>query len=473
MENTEKTEGQKLVEELFNNKKSGWDTATDEEKGLIFKFSDEYMDFLNRSKTEREFVTSAKEILDKNGYRDIKDVESLSAGDKVYSINRDKSMYIAVIGNRKLEEGLNLVGAHIDSPRLDIKPNALYEDTELAYFNTQYYGGIKKYQWTAIPLSIHGVIVKTNGEKVYVNIGENDNDPIFTITDLLPHLAKDQMKKNLSEAIDGEDLNLLIGNVPYKDENVSEKVKLNILKLLNDKYGINEADFLSSELEIVPAFNARSLGFDYSMVAGYGQDDKVCAYSALRAILETNEPDKTAVCILADKEEIGSMGNTGMMSETFDNFIAELLNKSGENRPNLLNKVFCSSSMLSADVGAVYDPIYASVSDKTNAALSAYGVSFDKYTGGKGKSGGSDANAEFIAKIRGILERNNVRYQITELGRVDVGGGGTIAYILADKGVEVIDCGVPVFSMHSPYEVTSKFDIYSAYSAYKAFYREA
>ena len=473
MENTEKTEGQKLVEELFNNKKSGWETATDEEKGLIFKFSDEYMEFLNRSKTEREFVTSAKEILDKNGYRDIKDVENLSAGDKVYSINRDKSMYVAVIGNRKLEEGLNLVGAHIDSPRLDIKPNALYEDTELAYFNTQYYGGIKKYQWTAIPLSIHGVIVKTNGEKIHVNIGENDNDPIFTITDLLPHLAKDQMKKNLSEAIDGEDLNLLIGNVPYKDENVSEKVKLNILKLLNDKYGINEADFLSSELEIVPAFNARSLGFDYSMVAGYGQDDKVCAYSALRAILETNTPDKTAVCILADKEEIGSMGNTGMMSETFDNFIAELLNKSGENRPNLLNKVFCSSSMLSADVGAVYDPIYASVSDKTNAALSAYGVSFDKYTGGKGKSGGSDANAEFIAKIRGILERNNVRYQITELGRVDVGGGGTIAYILADKGVEVIDCGVPVFSMHSPYEVTSKFDIYSAYSAYKAFYREA
>ncbi len=473
MENTEKTEGQKLVEELFNNKKSGWETATDEEKGLIFKFSDEYMEFLNRSKTEREFVTSAKEILDKNGYRDIKDVENLSAGDKVYSINRDKSMYVAVIGNRKLEEGLNLVGAHIDSPRLDIKPNALYEDTELAYFNTQYYGGIKKYQWTAIPLSIHGVIVKTNGEKAYVNIGENDNDPIFTITDLLPHLAKDQMKKNLSEAIDGEDLNLLIGNVPYKDENVSEKVKLNILKLLNDKYGINEADFLSSELEIVPAFNARSLGFDYSMVAGYGQDDKVCAYSALRAILETNAPDKTAVCILADKEEIGSMGNTGMMSETFDNFIAELLNKSGENRPNLLNKVFCSSSMLSADVGAVYDPIYASVSDKTNAALSAYGVSFDKYTGGKGKSGGSDANAEFIAKIRGILERNNVRYQITELGRVDVGGGGTIAYILADKGVEVIDCGVPVFSMHSPYEVTSKFDIYSAYSAYKAFYKEA
>ncbi len=473
MENTEKTEGKRLEEELFNSKKSGWETASDEEKGMIFKFSDEYMDFLNRSKTEREFVVSAKTILDQNGYRDIKDVETLSAGDKVYSINRDKSMYIAVIGNSRLEEGLNLVGAHIDSPRLDIKPNALYEDTELAYFNTQYYGGIKKYQWTAIPLSIHGVIVKTNGEKVYVNIGENEDDPIFTITDLLPHLAQEQMKKTLSDGIDGEDLNLLIGNMPYKDEGINEKVKLNILKLLNDKYGIKEADFLSSELEIVPAFNARSLGFDKSMVAGYGQDDKVCAYGALRAIMEANVQGKTAVCILADKEEIGSMGNTGMMSQTFDNFIAELLNKSGENRPNLLNKVFCSSSMLSADVGAVYDPIYASVSDRTNAALSAYGVSFDKYTGGKGKSGGSDANAEFIAKVRAILERNNIRYQITELGRVDVGGGGTIAYILADKGIEVIDCGVPVFSMHSPYEVTSKFDIYSAYRTYKVFYEEA
>ncbi len=473
MENTEKTEGKRLEEELFNNKKSGWETASDQEKELIFRFSDEYIDFLNKSKTEREFVVSAKTVLDQNGYRDIKDVETLSAGDRVYSVNRDKSMYIAVIGNRKLEEGLNLVGAHIDSPRLDIKPNAIYEDTELAYFNTQYYGGIKKYQWTAIPLSIHGVIVKTNGEKIYVNIGENEDDPIFTITDLLPHLAMEQMKKNLADGIDGEDLNLLIGNMPYQDKTVGEKVKLNVLKLLNDKYGIKEADFLSSELELVPAFNAKSLGFDKSMVAGYGQDDKVCAYSALRAIMEANAQDKTAVCILADKEEIGSMGNTGMMSQTFDNFVAELLNKSGDNRPNLLNKVFCNSSMLSADVGAVYDPIYASVSDKTNAALASYGVSFDKYTGGKGKSGGSDANAEFIAKVRGILERNDIRYQITELGRVDVGGGGTIAYILADKGVEVIDCGVPVFSMHSPYEVTSKFDIYSAYKTYKAFYQEA
>lgn len=472
MENKEKTEGKKLEEELFNNKKSGWIKATDEDKKLIFKFSEEYIEFLNKSKTEREFVVSAKEILDNNGYKDLNTVDKISAGDKVYYINRGKSMYIAVIGNKKLEEGLNLVGAHIDSPRLDLKPNALYEDTEFAYFNTHYYGGIKKYQWTTIPLSLHGVIVKTNGEKITVNIGEKEEDPIFTITDLLPHLAREQMQKKLDDGIDGEDLNLLIGNMPYDDDSVSEKVKLNIMKLLNEKYGIKEADFLSSELELVPAFNAKSLGFDRSMVAGYGQDDKVCSYTALRAIMEANITDKTAICILSDKEEVGSMGNTGMESQVFDHFVAELLNKSGENRPNLLNKVFCNSSMLSADVGTCYDPIYASVSDRTNSAYSSYGVSFDKYTGSRGKGGGSDANAEFIGKMRAILEKNDISYQLAELGRVDVGGGGTIAYILANKGVEVIDCGVPVLSMHSPYEVTSKYDIYSAYRTYKVFFEE-
>ncbi len=472
MDNKEKTEGKKLEEELFNNKKSGWEKSSEEDKKIILKFSDEYIKFLNKSKTEREFVKSAKAVLDANGYKDIKTVESIKAGDKVYCINREKSMYIAVIGNKKLEEGLNLVGAHIDSPRLDLKPNALYEDSGFAYFNTHYYGGIKTYQWTTIPLSLHGVIVKTNGEKIEVNIGEEESDPIFTITDLLPHLAREQMQKKLGEGIDGEDLNLLIGNIPYNDEAVGEKVKLNIMKILNEKYGIKEADFLSSELELVPAFKARSLGFDGSMVAGYGQDDKVCAYTSLRAVMEANVQNKTAVCILSDKEEVGSMGNTGMMSEVFDHFVSELLNKSGENRPDLLKKVFCNSSMLSADVGTAYDPIYASVSDRTNSAFASYGVSFDKYTGSRGKAGGSDANAEFIGKIRGILEKNNISYQISELGRVDVGGGGTIAYILANKGIEVIDCGVPVLSMHSPYEVTSKFDVYSAYRTYKAFYEE-
>lgn len=472
MSEKEKTNAKKLEEELFNNKKSGWESASDKDKKLIFKFSDEYIEFLNRSKTEREFVTSAKEILDKNGFKDIESIKKISAGDKVYYVNRGKSMYIAVIGKKKLEDGLNLVGAHIDSPRLDIKPNAIYEDTEFAYFNTHYYGGIKKYQWTAIPLSIHGVIVKANGEKITVNIGEGKDDPIFTITDLLPHLAQNQMQKKLSEGIDGEDLNLLIGNMPYGDDSVREKVKLNILRILNEKYGIKEADFLSSELELVPAFNAKSLGFDESMIAGYGHDDKVCAYAGLRSIIDAKVGNKTAVCILSDKEEVGSMGNTGMESQVFDNFVAELLNKSGDNRPNLLNKVFCNSSMLSADVGVIYDPIYGSVSDRTNCAYSAYGISFDKYTGSRGKAGGSDANAEFIGKLRGILEKNNIQYQFAELGKVDVGGGGTIAYILANKGVEVIDCGVPVLSMHSPYEVASKYDIYSAYRTYKVFYEE-
>lgn len=469
----EKSEEKKLEEKLFNNKKSGWEEVSEEDKKIIFKFSDEYIEFLNKSKTEREFVLSARKVLDENGFTDIANLSTIKPGDKVYFDNRGKSMYIAVIGNKKLEEGLNLIGAHIDSPRLDLKPNPLYEDTEFAYFNTHYYGGIKKYQWTTIPLSIHGVIVKTNGEKINVNIGEEKDDPIFTITDLLPHLAKDQMQKKLGDGIDGEDLNLLIGNMPYGGADVKEKVKLNVLKILNEKYGITEADFLSSELELVPAFDAKTLGFDRSMVAGYGQDDKVCSYTALRAILEAKTIEKTAICILSDKEEVGSMGNTGMESQTFDYFVSELLNKSGENRPNLLNKVFCNSSMLSADVGTSYDPIYAAVSDRTNAAFASYGISFDKYTGSRGKAGGSDANAEFIAKIRAILEKNKIAYQITELGKVDVGGGGTIAYILANKGVEVIDCGVPVLSMHSPYEVTSKFDIYTAYRAYKAFYEEA
>lgn len=368
----EKSEGKILEEKLFDNKKSGWVNISEEDKNIIFKFSDEYIDFLNRSKTEREFINSAKVVIESKGFKDINSVENIYPGDKVYFCNRDKSMYIAVIGNKKLEDGLNLVGAHIDSPRLDLKPNPLYENTDFAYFNTHYYGGIKKYQWTTIPLAIHGVIVKTSGEKININIGEDESDPIFTITDLLPHLAKEQMQKKLDDGINGEDLDLLIGNMPYNDESIKEKVKLNILKILNEKYGIDERDFLSSELELVPAFNARSLGFDKSMVAGYGQDDKVCAFSSLKAILDANIQGKTAICILSDKEEVGSMGNTGMESQVFDYFVSELLNKSGENRVNLLNKVFCNSSMLSADVGTAYDPIYSSVSDRTNSAFASF-----------------------------------------------------------------------------------------------------
>ena len=459
-----------LENKLFNKKKSGWLEIENEEGSKIFSFCEGYMDYLNKAKTEREFIAEAKKKAEENGFKDLNTIQNLQSGDKVYFINRNKSMYLAVIGKQPIENGLHIVGAHVDSPRLDLKPNPLYEDGELAYFNTHYYGGIKKYQWTAIPLSIHGVIVKTNGEKITVNIGEDEKDPIFTITDLLPHLAKEQVSKKLAEAIEGENLDLLVGSIPYKDTESKEKVKLNILNLLNQKYGITEADLQSSELELVPCFKARSLGFDMGLVAAYGQDDKVCSYTALTALMEVNEPQKTAVCILSDKEEIGSMGKTGMESHVFDYFISELLNKRGENRVNLLDKVFCYSKMLSSDVDAAFDPLYSNVSDKNNSGYLSKGLTLNKYTGSRGKSGASDANAEYVAWVRDLFEKNKIKYQMSELGKVDVGGGGTIAYILANKGVDVIDCGVGVLSMHAPYEVTSKYDIYTAYRAYKAFW---
>ncbi len=461
-----------LKEKLFKPTKAGWERADEREREAIFNLSKKYMNFLNVAKTEREFIKQARKMADENGYRDIIEFETLKPGDKVYFVNRDKSMYLAIIGEKPIEDGLHIIGSHVDSPRLDLKPNPLYEDTGLAYFKTHYYGGIKKYQWTTIPLSMHGVIVKTNGEKVEVNIGEEENDPIFTITDLLPHLAQDQMEKKLKNGVEGENLNLLIGSIPYEDDKVSEKVKLNILNILNQKYGITEIDFTSSEIELVPAFRARSLGFDGSMVAAYGQDDKVCAYTSLHAMMELENVKNTAVCILSDKEEIGSMGNTGMESHMFDFFISEILNKLGVNRPNLLDRVFCFSKMLSSDVDAGFDPLYASVSDKYNSGFIGKGISLNKYTGSRGKSGASDANAEYVAWVRNVLEKNGIDYQVVELGKVDVGGGGTIAYILANKGADVIDCGVPVLSMHAPYEVTSKYDVYSAYKTYKAFWQE-
>ena len=463
---------EELKEKLFNKKDNGWETLDSNQKEEVFDLSKKYMDFLNIAKTERELIKHARKLANENGYKDIMEFDTLKPGDKIYFVNREKSMYLAIIGEKSIEEGLHIIGSHVDSPRLDLKPNPLYEDTGLAYFKTHYYGGIKKYQWTTIPLSIHGVIVKANGEKIEVNIGEDEEDPIFTITDLLPHLAQEQMEKKLKNGVDGEDLNLLIGSIPYSSSKISEKVKLNILNILNQKYGITEADLTSSEIELVPAFKARSLGFDGSMVAAYGQDDKVCAYTSLHAMMELENVKNTAVCILSDKEEIGSMGNTGMESHMFDFFISEILNKLGVNRPNLLDKVFCFSKMLSSDVDAGFDPIYASVSDKHNAGFLGKGISLNKYTGARGKSGASDANAEYVAWVRNILERNDIKYQIAELGKVDIGGGGTIAYIIANKGADVIDCGVPVLSMHAPYEVTSKYDIYSAYKTYKAFWEE-
>ena len=461
---------EELKEKLFKSSKTGWEDIDSEKKRDIYNFSNGYMEFLNKAKTEREFIAEAVKVAREKGFRDILEFEKLNPGDKVFYINREKSIYLAIIGNKPIEEGMNIIGAHVDSPRLDLKPNPLYEDSGLAYLKTHYYGGIKKYQWTTIPLSLHGVIVKADGEKVYINIGEDENDPIFTITDLLPHLAQEQMEKKLKEGINGEDLNLLLGSIPYNNKQVPESVKLNMLSILNDKYGITESDLTSAELEVVPAFRARTLGLDGSMVAAYGQDDKICSYTSFTAMMELDNVEKTAVCILSDKEEIGSMGNTGMESHVFDYFISEVLNKLGVNRPNLLDKVFCYSKMLSADVDAGFDPIYASVSDKTNAGFIGKGISLNKYTGARGKSGASDANAEYVAYVRKILESNNIKYQIAELGKVDIGGGGTIAYILANKGVDVIDCGVPLLSMHAPYEVTSKYDVYSAYRTYKAFW---
>ena len=463
---------EKLQDKLCIKKEKGWCNISQEEKDKIFNFSKGYIEFLNKAKTEREAIEYAKKVAEEHGYKDIATFEQLQTGDKVYFVNRDKSMYLAIIGQEKLENGINIIGSHVDSPRLDLKPTPLYEDTDFAYFKTHYYGGIKKYQWTAIPISMHGVIVKTNGEKITINIGEADEDPIFTITDLLPHLAQDQMQKKLKDGIEAENMNLLIGSIPYNDKDVQEKVKLNILNILNQKYGITEADFQSSEIELVPAFKANSLGLDMSMVAGYGQDDRVCAYTSFMAMMDLQNVKTTAVCILSDKEEIGSMGNTGMESHMFDYFISELLNKTGENRPNLLDKVFCYSKMLSSDVDAGVDPIYVSVHDKTNNSFLGNGITMNKYTGARGKSGASDASAEYVAWMRNVLEKNNIKYQVAEMGKVDVGGGGTIAYILANKGVDVIDCGVPVLSMHSPYEVASKYDIYCAYKTYSAFWKE-
>lgn len=455
------------MEKLIQDKVCGWKDLTQEEKNEIFDFNEGYIKFLNVAKTEREANKEIIRELVSNGFVELDSLEHLNVGDKVYYNNRGKSVFAAVIGSNSLVEGVNLVGSHIDSPRLDLKPNPLYEDANLALFKTHYYGGIKRYQWTTIPLALHGVVVKSNGEKINISIGEDDNDPIFTITDLLPHLAVNQADKKLRDAIEGENLNLLVGSIPsYSDKNA---IKENVLSLLNDKYGITEVDFTSSEMELVPAFKAKSLGFDRSMVAAYGQDDRVCAYASLKALIDAKTSNYTQVAIFADKEEIGSVGNTGMCSEVFDLFTNELLVKCGCNTVPALNKVYCNSRMLSADVGAGVDPNYQDVSEKNNASYIGYGVELNKYTGARGKSGASDANAEFVGFIRNIFESNNIKYQVSELGKVDIGGGGTIAYILANKGIDVIDCGVPVISMHSPYEVTSKYDVYSAYSAYKAF----
>lgn len=440
----------------------------------VMNFGKDYIDFMTLSKTERETVDNSIEIAEKAGFKDLNTVSELKAGDKVYFNNRGKSLFLFVVGKEDLAKGLNILGAHVDSPRLDLKQHPLYEDSGLVLLDTHYYGGIKKYQWVAQPLALHGVVCKKDGNLVKVVIGESDDDPVVGVSDLLIHLAADQMKKTGSNVVEGEDLNVLFGSIPAAtEEDEKELVKKNILNLLKEKYDIEEDDFISAEIEVVPAGKARDYGFDRSMVMAYGQDDNVCAYTSLRAIVEEENPERTSCCILSDKEEVGSQGNTGMHSSAFENTLAELMDKCGQYSELNIRRCLRNSMMLSSDVSAAHDPNYPSVSSPNqNNAEFGKGIVFNKYTGSRGKGGSNDANPEFIAKIRKVLDENGVNYQTSELGKVDQGGGGTIAYILANKDVEVIDAGVAVQNMHACYEVTSKVDIYEAYLAYKAFLKD-
>ncbi len=456
-------------------RKNVWTNYGKKELAELEKLNKNYRHFLDHGKTERECVKAAVKQAKKEGFKDLKDVirsgEKLQAGDRVYDVFMEKAIALFIIGSKDIEKGMNILGAHIDSPRLDLKQNPLYEDTELAYLDTHYYGGIKKYQWVTIPLALHGVVAKKDGSVVEINIGEEEDDPVFCISDLLIHLSGEQMEKKGAKVVEGEALNLLIGNMPLKDEE-KDAVKKNVLNLLKEKYDIEEEDFLSAELEVVPAGKARECGLDRSMILAYGQDDRVCAYTSLEAILDTKKVKRTACCILVDKEEIGSVGATGMQSRFFENTVAELLNCMGEYSDLALRRTLANSKMLSSDVSAAYDPEYASVFEKKNAAYFAKGIVFNKYTGSRGKSGSNDANAEYMAELRKILEKHNVAFQTAELGKVDIGGGGTIAYILALYGMQVIDCGVAVMSMHAPWEIVSKADVYEAKKCYMAFLAE-
>ncbi len=448
--------------------KNGW--TKDVDKEIIFKFAEGYKDFLNAAKTERESVKEAVRLLEECGFKEIDKYDSLKEGDKVYIVNKQKSLIAAVIGSQPLTDGLNIVGAHIDAPRLDLKPNPLYEDGEMAFFKTHYYGGVKKYQWTAIPLAIHGSVVKADGSSVDIKIGDEDDDITFVITDLLPHLAKEQMAKTPATVIEGENLNILLGSMPLEGEE-KDAVKANILTILNDKYGIVEEDFLSAELEIVPAAKAKDVGFDRSLIGSYAHDDRVCAYPSLMAVITTEACDKTAVCLLTDKEEVGSMGNTGARSEFMKLAFLELLDKTGQCATELnLLRTLDRSYCLSADVNAGFDPNYPSPYEKQNCARVGYGVALAKYTGAGGKSGSSDASAELMGKIRKLFNENDVLWHVGELGKVDAGGGGTIAQYVANYGVETVDCGVPVLSMHAPYEIVSKLDVYMTYKAFHTFF---
>lgn len=457
-------------------RKNAWNTYGKREISELEELNSNYIDFLSDCKTERECVKETVRQAREKGYKSLEEViekgQPLKQGDKVYAVCMNKTVALFNIGKIPMEQGMNILGAHIDSPRMDIKQNPLYESNNMAYLDTHYYGGIKKYQWVTIPLAIHGVVVKKDGTKVEVNIGEKDTDPVFCVTDLLIHLAGQQMEKNAAKVIEGENLDILVGSIPLEDKE-KDAVKEGIIGILKNTYEMEEEDFMSAELEVVPAGRAREMGFDRSMIMAYGQDDKVCAYTSLAAMLETDKIDKTACCLLVDKEEIGSVGATGMQSKFFENTVAELLNLNGDYNELKLKRCLAHSRMLSSDVNAAFDPLYSDVFKNNSSSFLGSGVVFNKFTGSRGKSGSNDANAEYLAVLRNIMDNHNVHFQMSELGKVDAGGGGTIAYIMSLYGMEVIDCGVAVLNMHAPWEVTSKADIYETYKCYKAFLKNA
>ena len=458
-------------------RRNAWKIYTADQLKELDQINSRYKVCLDEGKTERECVRLTVKEIEKKGYRNLKDIKgSLKAGDKVYAVCMGKSIAMFLIGKEPLENGMNILGAHIDSPRIDVKQNPLYENEDLAYLDTHYYGGIKKYQWVTLPLALHGVIVKTDGTVQKVNIGEKEDDPVFVVTDLLIHLAGKQMEKKASTVIEGEKLDLLIGSRPLEkeeglDEDEKDAVKANVMKILTDYYNMEEEDFLSAELEIVPAGKARDCGLDRSMILAYGQDDRVCAFTSLFAMLDVEDVERTSCCILVDKEEIGSVGATGMHSRFFENVVAELVALTEGESDLKVRRALQNSKMLSSDVSAAYDPMYAEAFEKRSAAFFGRGLVFNKFTGARGKSGSNDANAEYLAEVRRAMNTEDVSYQFAELGKVDLGGGGTIAYIMANYGMEVIDSGVAVLSMHAPWEVTSKADVYEAYRGYKSFLR--
>lgn len=450
--------------------KNAWLEMGEDEREEVFSFNKAYAEFLTKNKTEREFARAAIAELEEAGFKNIDQYESLKKGDKVYVLNRSRALMAAVIGEKELTEGMKIVGSHIDSPRLDLKPNPLYEDGEMSFFKTHYYGGVKKYQWVTMPLAIHGVVVKEDGTQVEISIGEKDDDPVFFISDVLPHLGKKQMKKSMSEGITGEQLNVVIGSIPVDDEDAKEKIKTAVLAHLNKEYDIKEEDFISADLQVVPAFKTRDAGFDRGLLAGYGHDDRVCSYTGLEAILDVNEPKYTSMLLLMDREEVGSMGSTGMQSHFFEDQVANLVDLYYSDYSELLvRRVMQNSKVLSADVNAAYDPDFAEVYAKQNSAYLGKGIVISKYTGARGKAGASEASAEFMGEVRGLFNKAGVIWQTAELGKIDEGGGGTIAQFLANYNMDVVDCGPAVLSMHSPYEVVSKVDVYNSYLAYNVF----